>query len=114
MFQPTCQRKQFFPCNLQREDVRDAFISVGAASLAELPTGSVVGRSHEQNYFKHSVMDICRLSLMTMNFSGWFLLEQHVHDRMHGMNFIDEMLPALPQGADRIACRSDDDKIVGF
>jgi hydroxymethylbilane synthase len=31
------------PCNLPREDVRDAFISPSAASLAELPEGAVVG-----------------------------------------------------------------------
>lgn len=31
------------PCNLPREDVRDAFISLSANSLAELPAGSVVG-----------------------------------------------------------------------
>ena len=31
------------PCNLPREDVRDAFISPTAASLSELPEGAVVG-----------------------------------------------------------------------
>lgn len=31
------------PCNLPREDVRDAFICLTAKSLAELPAGSVVG-----------------------------------------------------------------------
>jgi Porphobilinogen deaminase, dipyromethane cofactor binding domain len=31
------------PCNLPREDVRDAFISLNAKSLAELPAGSLVG-----------------------------------------------------------------------
>jgi len=31
------------PCNLPREDVRDAFICLTANSLAELPAGSVVG-----------------------------------------------------------------------
>jgi hypothetical protein len=31
------------PCNLPREDVRDAFISPHAASLADLPEGAVVG-----------------------------------------------------------------------
>lgn len=31
------------PCNLPREDVRDAFISLSASSLSELPAGSVVG-----------------------------------------------------------------------
>ena len=31
------------PCNLEREDVRDAFICPGASSLAELPAGSKIG-----------------------------------------------------------------------
>ena len=31
------------PCNLQREDVRDAFISPVASCLADLPAGSVIG-----------------------------------------------------------------------
>ena len=32
-------------CTLSREDVRDAFISLKAGSLAELPPGAVVGTS---------------------------------------------------------------------
>lgn len=35
--------KTILPCNMQREDVRDAFISVSAASLADLPSGSTIG-----------------------------------------------------------------------
>ena len=35
--------KTVLPCNLVREDVRDAFICLTAASLADLPAGSVVG-----------------------------------------------------------------------
>ena len=35
--------KIILPCNLEREDVRDAFISTTASSLADLPAGSVVG-----------------------------------------------------------------------
>lgn len=31
------------PCNMEREDVRDAFISPTAASLSELPQGALVG-----------------------------------------------------------------------
>ena len=31
------------PCNLPREDVRDAFISPTAKNLGELPEGAVVG-----------------------------------------------------------------------
>ena len=35
--------KTILPCNLPREDVRDAFISLSVGSLAELPAGSVIG-----------------------------------------------------------------------
>jgi len=37
--------KTILPCNLTREDVRDAFICLSetAASLADLPPGSVIG-----------------------------------------------------------------------
>lgn len=35
--------KTILPCNMEREDVRDAFISLSAASLAELPAGSTIG-----------------------------------------------------------------------
>ncbi|GER52762.1 porphobilinogen deaminase [Striga asiatica] len=35
--------KTILPCNLPREDVRDAFICLSANSLVELPAGSVVG-----------------------------------------------------------------------
>lgn len=31
------------PCNLEREDVRDAFLCPSASSLAELPAGSKIG-----------------------------------------------------------------------
>lgn len=31
------------PCNLEREDVRDAFICPSADTLAELPAGSKIG-----------------------------------------------------------------------
>ena len=31
------------PCNLEREDVRDAFICPAFSSLAELPAGSKIG-----------------------------------------------------------------------
>ncbi|KAI8006359.1 hypothetical protein LOK49_LG07G01013 [Camellia lanceoleosa] len=35
--------KTILPCNLPREHVRDAFISLSAALLAKLPAGSTVG-----------------------------------------------------------------------
>ena len=35
--------RTILPCNLPREDVRDAFISPTAKDLSELPEGAVVG-----------------------------------------------------------------------
>jgi len=40
------------PCNLPREDVRDALICApGVTSLAELPAGSVVGSGERETFF---------------------------------------------------------------
>ena len=40
--------KTILPCNLPREDVRDAFIFLSAVSLADLPSGTVVGTAFTQ------------------------------------------------------------------
>ncbi|BBN01485.1 hydroxymethylbilane synthase [Marchantia polymorpha subsp. ruderalis] len=120
------------PCNLPREDVRDAFICPGYASLAELPAGSVVGtaslRRQSQLLNKYP-------SLKCVNFRG------NVQTRLRklgegtvqatllalaGLKRLDmtqhitailsteEMLPAIAQGAIGIACRSDDDTMVKY
>ncbi|PKA52246.1 Porphobilinogen deaminase, chloroplastic [Apostasia shenzhenica] len=120
------------PCNLPREDVRDAFISLTAKSLAELPPGSVVGTA--------SLRRQCQIlhrysSLKVINFRG------NVQTRLRKLNdgevqatllalaglkrlnmtenvtailSIEEMLPAIAQGAIGIACRTNDEKMANY
>uniref|UniRef100_A0A0D6R5U8 Porphobilinogen deaminase, chloroplastic n=1 Tax=Araucaria cunninghamii TaxID=56994 RepID=A0A0D6R5U8_ARACU len=120
------------PCNLPREDVRDAFISATAASLAELPAGSIVGsaslRRQSQLLYRYP-------SLKVTNFRGNVqtrlrkLSEGVVHatllalaglkrlsmtQHVTAVLSIDEMLPAIAQGAIGIACRSNDEKMANY
>ena len=50
------------PCNLPREDVRDAFISLNAKTLADLPAGSVIGsaslRRQSQILYKYPSLKV--------------------------------------------------------
>ncbi|XP_009414508.2 porphobilinogen deaminase, chloroplastic isoform X1 [Musa acuminata AAA Group] len=120
------------PCNLPREDVRDAFICLTAKSLAELPAGSVIGtaslRRQSQILYRYP-------SLKVVNFRG------NVQTRLKKLNegevqatllalaglkrlnmtknvtailSIEEMLPAIAQGAIGIACRSNDDTMANY
>ncbi|CAN6247046.1 unnamed protein product [Urochloa humidicola] len=120
------------PCNLPREDVRDVFISLTANSLAELPAGSLIGsaslRRQSQILYKYP-------SLKVVNFRGNVqtrlqkLKEGKVHatllalaglkrlnlvDNATSLLSVDEMLPAVAQGAIGIACRSNDDKMMEY
>ena len=56
------------PCNLPREDVRDAFISPNYKSLADLPAGSVVGSAslRRQSQLLH------RYPTLKVAFFSWF------------------------------------------
>lgn len=55
------------PCNLPREDVRDAFICLTAKTLGELPAGSVIGsaslRRQSQILYKYPSL---KVSLLVM------------------------------------------------
>ncbi|KAL5207136.1 hypothetical protein ABZP36_031571 [Zizania latifolia] len=120
------------PCNLPREDVRDAFICLTANSLSELPAGSVVGsaslRRQSQILYRYP-------SLKVVNFRGNVqtrlrkLKEGDVHATLLALaglkrlNMaetatsvlpVDEMLPAVAQGAIGIACRSNDDQMMNY
>ncbi|KAM0842081.1 hypothetical protein ACQ4PT_058590 [Festuca glaucescens] len=120
------------PCNLPREDVRDAFICLTAKTLADLPAGSVVGsaslRRQSQILYKYP-------SLKVVNFRGNVqtrlrkLKEGDVHATLLALAglkrlnmaetatsvlSVDEMLPAVAQGAIGIACRSSDDKMMEY
>ncbi|KAF2536453.1 hypothetical protein F2Q68_00023085 [Brassica cretica] len=123
--------KTVLPCNLVREDVRDAFICLTAASLAELPAGSVVGtaslRRKSQILHKYPSLSVeenfrgnvqTRLSKLQggkvhatlLALAG--LKRLSMTENVASILSLDEMLPAVAQGAIGIACRTDDDKMV--
>ncbi|WOL18562.1 porphobilinogen deaminase, chloroplastic [Canna indica] len=120
------------PCNLPREDVRDAFICLNAKSLAELPAGSVIGtaslRRQSQILYRYP-------SLKVVNFRGNVqtrlkklsegevqatllalagLKRLNMTENVTAVLPIEEMLPAIAQGAIGIACRSNDDKMANY
>ncbi|XP_022982636.1 porphobilinogen deaminase, chloroplastic-like [Cucurbita maxima] len=125
--------KTILPCNLPREDVRDAFISLRAGSLAELPAGSVVGtaslrrksqllnrypslevlenfRGNVQTRLKKLNEGVVQATLLAL--AG--LRRLNMTENVTSILSIDEMLPAVAQGAIGIACRSDDDKMANY
>ena len=113
---------------LPRGDVRDAFISAKASSLAELPPGSVVGTSSLR---RAAQMKRLRPDLRIVDFRGNVetrlkklaegradatLLALAGLERLglasHATSILstEEMLPAVAQGAIGVTCRSDDAK----
>ncbi|WZZ37947.1 hypothetical protein YC2023_034206 [Brassica napus] len=125
--------KTILPCNLVREDVRDAFICLTAASLAELPAGSVVGtaslRRKSQILHKYPSLAVeenfrgnvqTRLSKLQggkvhatlLALAG--LKRLSMTENVASVLSLDEMLPAVAQGAIGIACRTEDDKMASY
>lgn len=114
------------PCLLEREDVRDAFLSPFADSIAALPAGAVVGTSSLRRQAQVRAM---RRDLQVVNFRG--NVETRLRKLSEGvaaatflafaglkrlgreavatrLMAIDEMLPAVAQGAIGIEIRSAD------
>ncbi|KAK9748262.1 hypothetical protein RND81_02G046100 [Saponaria officinalis] len=125
--------KIILPCNLEREDVRDAFIAKGVSSLAELPAGSVIGTASLRRksqllhrYPSLSVLDNFRGNVQTrlrklnegvvqatlLALAG--LKRLSMTENVTSILSIDEMLPAVAQGAIGIACRDDDERMVKY
>ncbi|KAK9829339.1 hypothetical protein WJX72_005249 [[Myrmecia] bisecta] len=118
--------KTILPCNLPREDVRDAFISPTAKSLADLPEGAVIGSAslrrqaqilHRYPHlklvnFRGNVQSRIRklnegvVSATLLALAGLKRLD--MTDKVTSVLSIEEMLPAVAQGAIGIACREDD------
>ncbi|MDD7972579.1 hydroxymethylbilane synthase [Roseinatronobacter alkalisoli] len=117
-------------CYLPREDVRDAFVSRHAASLADLPAGAVVGTSSLRR--KAQLLNR-RPDLKVVEFRGnvqtrLSKLDNGVADctflAMAGLNRLnmadvassaiapEDMLPAIAQGAIGIEWRQSDDRIT--
>ncbi|XP_027061577.1 porphobilinogen deaminase, chloroplastic [Coffea arabica] len=125
--------KTILPCNLPREDVRDAFISLTATSLADLPAGAVVGTASLRRksqilhrYPSLKVLENFRGNVQTrlrklndgvvqatlLALAG--LKRLNMTENVTSILSMDDMLPAVAQGAIGIACRSDDEKMAGF
>lgn len=120
------------PCNMEREDVRDAFISPTAASLSELPQGALVGsaslrrqaqilhryphlkvenfRGNVQSRLRKLSEGVVQATLLAL--AG--LKRLGLEDKLTSILSIEEMLPAVAQGAIGIACREGDDKVGAF
>ncbi|CAN6549919.1 unnamed protein product [Malus baccata var. baccata] len=125
--------KTILPCNLPREDVRDAFISLTASSLADLPAGSTVGtaslrrksqilhrfptlnvqenfRGNVQTRLKKLNEKVVEATLLAL--AGLKRLD--MTENVTSILSLDEMLPAVAQGAIGIACRTNDDKMANY
>lgn len=120
------------PCMLPREDTRDVFISPKAKSIEDLPDGSVIGSASLR---RQSQILAKNPNLKVVNFRGNVQtrlrkLDEGVVDatllalaglsRMDMTEHItkiielDEMLPAVAQGAIGITCRAGDQKMLDF
>lgn len=117
------------PIILQREDPRDAFVSVNYASLDALPLGAVLGtaslRRECQLRQRRSDLDIKTLrgnvntrlrkldegeyDAIILAVAG--LKRLGFEDRIRQYMTPEESLPAIGQGALGIECRIDDDRI---
>ncbi|MBI2241870.1 MAG: hydroxymethylbilane synthase [Magnetospirillum gryphiswaldense] len=120
------------PCVLPREDVRDAFISPKAKTLMDLPQGAVIGsaslrrgaqilhrrpdlkvvnfRGNVQSRLRkleEGVVDATLLAMAGLNRLG---LSQHVTSAFE----VEDMLPAVAQGAIGITCRQGDEQALKF
>lgn len=114
-------------CILPREDPRDALLTTGAASLAELPTGAVVGTASLR---RKAIILNRRPDLKIITFRGNVdtrirkLADGEADATLLGYAGLrrlgraeqatailapEEMLPAVCQGAIGIECRVDDD-----
>ncbi|KAJ8532655.1 hypothetical protein K7X08_012578 [Anisodus acutangulus] len=125
--------KTILPCNLPREDVRDAFISLTAGSLADLPSGSTIGtaslrrksqilhrypslnvlenfRGNVQTRLKKLNEGVVQATLLAL--AG--LKRLNMTENVSSILPIEDMLPAVAQGAIGIACRSDDETMANY
>ena len=119
-------------CLLPREDVRDAFLSFKAKTIADLPQGAVVGTSSLR---RQSQIRYIRPDLQVIEFRGnvqtrLHKLEEGVadatflanaglrrlgyEDKITSLVEIDEMLPAVSQGAIGLQIREKDRQMAAL
>jgi len=120
------------PCNLEREDTRDAWISPKSDSPVGLPAGSIVGtaslrrqaqllaknpglkcvnfRGNVQTRLKKLNEDVVDATLLAKAGLNRMDMTQHITRVLE----FDEMLPAVAQGAIGIQCREGDERILKY
>lgn len=119
-------------CLMPRGDVRDALIARGAASLGDLPAGAVVGTAslRRQAQVLHRRPDLkviplrgnvaTRLARLEAGVCAATLLAAAGLDRLGmaqratALLAVEEMLPAVGQGAIGLACRDDDARMLAL
>jgi len=120
------------PCNLPREDTRDAWISPKGAKPSDLPDGSVIGTASLR---RQAQLLARNPTLKCVNFRGNVQtrlrkLDEGIVDAtllaLAGLNRMDltkhltsvlewdEMLPAVAQGAIGIQCREGDERTMRY
>jgi len=118
------------PCMLKREDVRDAFISFKAHSLTDLHEGAVVGTSSLR---RQAQVRRLRPDLKVITYRGNVQTRLHkldegvadatllanaglrrlgYEDKITSLLSVDEMLPAVAQGAIGLQIREDDEALA--
>ena len=120
------------PCMLEREDPRDVFISEKAATIADLPAGSVIGTAslRRQAQVLHKRPDLkvetfrgnvqTRLKKLSENEVDATLLALAGLNRLGRADVATsviettDMLPAVGQGAVGITCREDDARALSL
>mmetsp|Transcript_9978 Transcript_9978/g.13038 ORF Transcript_9978/g.13038 Transcript_9978/m.13038 type:complete len:358 (-) Transcript_9978:70-1143(-) len=120
------------PCNLPREDTRDAFICENYNSIQELPDGSVIGsaslRRQAQLLAKNPTLKVVnfrgnvqtRLRKLDEGIVDATLLalaglkRMDMDDVATSILEMEEMLPAVAQGAIGIQCREDDERSLKY
>jgi hydroxymethylbilane synthase len=120
------------PCLLPREDVRDVFISNKASRLQDLPRGAVIGSAslRRQAQIKHKRPDLEVVTFRGNVQSRLRKLEEGIVDAtllaQAGLNRLDmehvatetlsieQMLPAVAQGAIGIECREGDKRVLDY
>lgn len=120
------------PCLLPREDVRDVFISNKASRLQDLPQGAVIGsaslRRQAQIKFQRPDLQVVtfrgnvqsRLRKLEEDVVDATLLAQAGLNRLNMAHVVtetlsvDQMLPAVAQGAIGIECREGDTRVLAY
>lgn len=118
------------PCTLEREDTRDVFISPGCKTLADLPDGSVIGsaslRRQAQILAKNPTLKLVNfrgnvqtrlrkldegvVDATLLAYAG--LKRMDMADEATQIIELDEMLPAVAQGAIAIQAREGDTRFL--